>query len=1844
MKKLFVVFSSAVFTSFIFLSAPEPAGGQYRMTDGSTPPSLALGSANGGGSDFGTIAPYNGRMNYTLPLVRVGGRGDLGHSVAVTINRNWIFEHYYQESSSGVANPYSIPEFAPWWGEELRYMPGKLFGRGTVRPTDPPESPCEGANPYGLAQTRLSFVAPDGSEITLISQTKGEGELAVTCTVGQPGQFVGQSRGTVFISNDGSAVKFVSDQEIFDGYQSGYFRPSGLLFFANGTKYRIDSSRVSWIKDRNGNKMSFSYDGTNYNSRLTAVTDSLGRQTVFSYDNQDGTYGLHDQITYGGLNGTPSTIRVSYTPLGDSLRTGETLKTQDQLFGALGCPLKTSTCGSAVVNPVVISSVWFPDNRRFRYFYNSYAELARVETPLGAAFEYDWGGSLAGGPNNGVASQTGYFGLYPEIFRQVLEKRVYPSGSSGGSYQTKTLIGKSIVYPISPDIVSTRTIEVRDSSNSLLSKQEHHFYGAPIPPFSLFFSGDSWKEGREYETRYFGSDGQTLIRRELREWGTVSLVNFPTDARIVRIVSIGFEGGLALASLEESEYGGGGQGDFEYFAHLNRIRSKTYHLKILDLPTAQNGAIGSITSQISTAGLAAVSETDFAYDPGYKDRGILSRPIEARVVNPTNFNDVFGKSQFTYDESFYFDNNYSAPGWEDPISILRGNVTTSRTWNKDTNTWLESHTMYDNFGNARKVWDTTGDPTRFIETQYSPSYYYAYPTRTIAPAPDPTGVNGTTENSEINRTFDFNTGLTLSVTDANGQTATTIYDNLLRPTWIYPPSGGSVSQIIYNDTPGDHWVKRRQQIDGSNWAESTTYFDNLGRTIKSRTKDLQGDVMSRLTFDSFGRVDRTSNPYRVDGSGNPTETVYWSKVSYDNQSRVTETFAPAPEGQTGISLGTVQFGISSLPGLVGSYVVSLDPSGRKSRAISGIYGVVRVDEATGIGGTVDQDLGSLANPTQPTFYTYNTKGELTKTVQGSQERHFMYDSFGRLIRVRQPEQTPNASIATAGNPENNQWTAAYAYDIFSNVTSVTDAKGTTITNHYDKAGRTVKRIYSDGTPQAEYFYDGKGLPQVPPFSKGSLTKVTTAVSEDRFTNFDNHGRLLSSQQITDGQTYNFGYQYNLSGGLIQQIYPSGRIVTNNLDSVGGLSSVTTQPSGGVQKTLASDFDYSPTGGVRRMKLGNGLWETADFSPLDQLEQIGLGTSATNNDLFHVDYEYGELNPDGNSVDTVKNTGMIAKTTTTMPGASFVQTFKYDAINRLTEAIEKTGGTQNWRQTFGYDRFGNRTSRYQIVGSDILPINNQTLPAIDQANNRFTTGQGYTYDLNGNLIQDAQGRTFTFNGDDKQTQVFDPSTGQTTHYSYDGSGARIKKHNPTTGETTIFVYDAGGALAAEYSTVAPPQNPTTSYLTTDHLGSPRVVTDSTGNVVSRRDFMPFGEELGAGVGPRTTNLKYSITGLDNVRQRFTGYEKDEETDLDFAEARMYQNKHGRFTAVDPLLASASAGDPQTFNRYTYTGNNPINYTDPSGLKWCRNPGSGSTYWTKNGEACDTGDDDIDGRVTEVTVGNFDGESTNGTAGVGSIIKMNANGTVTVLERTALSVAVAQGQGVVQESVEVTSETAGGTASGRAEIAFDGATMSSGITPRGMLPLPCPPETPLCGSGNGVIGSSIDTSQNAPLKTVMAIDEAAGLIQLTPGGNVPASVIRGFIAIGRGETSEAGFQFAGVIPGVSWLRKADKAVDALSLVTRNRQAGLAFERSVGITGPKKAISLADGRRLFPDEVTPNFLTEAKNVRRLSYTKQLRDYSVYSKANNIGFILKTPRGTKLSGPLKKAISDGDIFHITY
>jgi len=155
---------------------------------------------------------------------------------------------------------------------------------------------------------------------------------------------------------------------------------------------------------------------------------------------------------------------------------------------------------------------------------------------------------------------------------------------------------------------------------------------------------------------------------------------------------------------------------------------------------------------------------------------------------------------------------------------------------------------------------------------------------------------------------------------------------------------------------------------------------------------------------------------------------------------------------------------------------------------------------------------------------------------------------------------------------------------------------------------------------------------------------------------------------------------------------------------------------------------------------------------------------------------------------------------------------------------------------------------------------------------------------------------------------------------------------------VFVYNAGGQLIAEYTT-GQPQSGGTSYLTTDTLGSTRLVTDANGAVKARHDYVPYGEETGAGVGSRTAGMGYGL--MDSTRQRFTSKERDQESGLDYFLARYYSGAQGRFTSVDPynpILDSKNKKEftryltePRNWNRYVYVWNNPLQYVDPNGEK-------------------------------------------------------------------------------------------------------------------------------------------------------------------------------------------------------------------------------------------------------------------------------------------------------------------------
>ncbi len=94
------------------------------------------------------------------------------------------------------------------------------------------------------------------------------------------------------------------------------------------------------------------------------------------------------------------------------------------------------------------------------------------------------------------------------------------------------------------------------------------------------------------------------------------------------------------------------------------------------------------------------------------------------------------------------------------------------------------------------------------------------------------------------------------------------------------------------------------------------------------------------------------------------------------------------------------------------------------------------------------------------------------------------------------------------------------------------------------------------------------------------------------------------------------YEYNLSGSLIEQKYPSGRVVKTTLDANGDLSQVQSKKNAAASfATYADSFAYNSTGAIKEMKLGNGKWETFKYNNRQQITEMGLGNSAVDTSLL-----------------------------------------------------------------------------------------------------------------------------------------------------------------------------------------------------------------------------------------------------------------------------------------------------------------------------------------------------------------------------------------------------------------------------------------------------------------------------------------------------------------------------------------------------------------------------------------------------------------------------------------------------
>ncbi len=1366
-------------------------------TDGATPLALEPGAPAGAYtlSGLDNINLFNGNLNFRLPLGSVQGRGDIGTPIMLPFERKWRVLDVQLPQPDGTVDHVYVPVSSFWKVLPALYHPGTMEGRKAGWETITcPDSTLV----FSQTLTRLTFTAPDGTEFELRDQLTNGQPTSVGCNYLNP-----PSRGTVFITADGSAATFISDQTIFDPTiapgDAGAFTPSGFLLLRNGAKYRIDDGKVTWLRDRNGNKIVYDYDSS---SRVITITDQIKRVISIAYASGASTY---HEISFKGYGAALRTIRINFASLSTVLHSG-TVQTFRQLFPELQ--------GSTVTtfNPTVISSVTLPNNKEYQFRYNVYGELARVVLPTGGAYEYDYAG---GGEYPSGTTCCGVDGS-PNIYRQVIEKRVYSDGGTGSTFESKMTF--SYFNGPQPNTMYTLVKHYKQGDSNPLAQQKHYFNGSPLSSFANLPTDYSpWNEGREYQTEVLSANGSTVLKRDVHTFAQRALVSWwpgsfasnntiepPNDPRTTQIVTTLDPSGQNLMSkvtygyddsvpfnnrnnVKVFDFGLGTPGALLRETRTTYLTSSTY--------TNANVHLRDLVSQVSTydAGGVERSRTTAEFDNYTTDAN------HAALVNCANISGFDSSLNTSY--------------------VTRGNVTcTTRSTlvNGVVAGSVSSCRQFDIAGNAVKMIDARGFAitTEFVDRFGAPNgeaRSNAAPTDlggqlSYAFATKVTNAMGQTAYVQ----FDYYLSNPVDAEDMNGLVTSGYFNDALdRPTQVRRAVGTQVQNqttFAYDDTARVITTTSDQSTNNDNVLVAKVIYDKLGRTIETRKYEGGPNYMATQTqYDSFGRVFKTSKPFRPWQN----ETVVWTTKLFDDLGRTLSITYP----DNSVISNSYD----------GNAVTVTDQKLKKRKSIRDSLERLK---------HVYEDPDGL---NYLTSYNYDVFDNVTSITQGVQTRAFVYDSLNRLT--------------SATNPENG--TTTYQYDNEGNVVVRTDARGVSAHFSYDPLNRPTRRWYNGSSStgataqnnpaipsgvgisnEANLFYDAQSLPAgAPSFSRGSsigkqiaVTYGTGASTGDYF-GYDALGRATLKIQKTGSVNYQMGETYNLADDVTAMTYPSGRVVNYVYDSAGRTTSFSGNLGDGTTRTYAASFIYNSNNQITQELFGTAipLYHKLQYNIRSQLWDVRVSTGSDVNGsmnrgglqfFYDASLGYGTSGQDNNGNLLFSNT-YIPQDDQANNWAIHRRSYAYDGLNRLTSSTEYfVSGTQAESlqsiQSYSYDQWGNRT--INAGGTSGTGINNKVF-TVNTATNRLGVpgGQSGTmsYDASGNLINDTYSGmgNRTYDAENKITSAWGGND-QNQVYSYDGNNQRIIR--TIDGVAKWQIYGLSGELKAEYSANGAPTSPEKEY--------------------------------------------------------------------------------------------------------------------------------------------------------------------------------------------------------------------------------------------------------------------------------------------------------------------------------------------------------------------------------------------------------------------------------------------------
>jgi RHS repeat-associated protein len=1072
------------------------------------------------------------------------------------------------------------------------------------------------------------------------------------------------------------------------------------------------------ITDAHGNFISITYLN-NEGPRIQTITDTLGRGIYFNYD----LSGLLTSIVVPGLSGASRVaVRLQYQWL--------TLSNAGANYGFAG-GLTTKVRQNTIP---VIRAIYYPGTGTGYWFgdgdsYSPYGMIRKVSERRGMTFDnapLDQQGNIGAGAMSRemVYDYPQFGGSYSDMptYTQMTEDWAGRATASAPvtSFSVVDSSGTRTTTITRPDGAQLTQVTDNNQSSStygMLLEDAHYqdsSHSVVLSRSKAFWEIGVYNSPRPWRTEAYDERGRMTATTFSYDPAYGSLYNSVTDAR-----AYGYGGELLRRA--RTEY----LNNANYNGFLQN--SGTLWWKQFGPPSGGPNWSGShifnlasLTEVYAADDVTRLSRTEYQYDgPGLiNNPGIVQHnhwynphtpPQEECGSYPDpddpDCNGQCGPCQNPPcpEPPPNCDGNCNQipfcnyiPQY-DPRTWYRGNVTQIKSYadaaSLDQSTAVVETRTYDIAGNVRVQSSSCCEQTTITCTTNT---QYAWPESQTSGSP-----TDTTKQNTSSATYDYNTGLVMTSTDANGRVSQTEYDlNTLRPVREYSPTN-AYQYHIYDDLnlKVEDYVYESGQIGANVASRSDKYLDGLGRAVKEVAfgKDYVRDVVETM-FDNLGRAWRQTRPYRANSDLSPAETVQWITVAYDSLDRQIQTVSP--DG----SIVTRAYNSSPDPpgssGQPGDTIKVTDPWQRERWARTDELGrLVEVAEPNPGGN------GSLSGGAMYTIYNYDALDRLLQVNQGVQTRRFRYDSLGRLTHQKLAERA--ATLDDNGNyVGGGTWSDFFQYDTRSNLTMRAEARGVrTYFNFDDPLNRLQWVQYNKDTVPPYLAVDipgsyGVSYPNINVgysyMTSGDKRRVRTVSLDGAWGNqtidYDVEGRVSQVYQ-TFGAMGSYplvtNYLWDTLDRMKEVTYPkqygagdARKVVTHNYDIASRIDSL---QFGGV--TLASNPVYNASSQVTSLAVGSQTTENYNFDPKTGLllsQQVNKGPEQ----LVNLQYNYTLTNDSNNNG---PKTGQLTSVTD-MKNTARNRAYEYDKLGRLSKVKGGVNAFSNpaWYQNYSYDRYGNRS--------------------------------------------------------------------------------------------------------------------------------------------------------------------------------------------------------------------------------------------------------------------------------------------------------------------------------------------------------------------------------------------------------------------------------------------------------------------------------------------------------------------------------------------------------------------------